>query len=529
MILSINQKSSLWKHGGGLFVVVGERCDVEKLATRQRFTTSTCMRKIVTNSILHSFSLFGYYDMYKTHLAHVSYDFKSLRNLMAKASPARSGDYLAGVGAMTSLERVAAQWVLADIPLKQFLNEALVPYESDEITRLIIDSHDLSAFAPISHLTVGDFRNWLLSEQATPATLSHLAKGLTPEMVAAVSKIMRVQDLILVARKCRIVTRFRNTIGLENRLSTRLQPNHPTDNPVGIAVSIVDGLLYGCGDAVIGINPASDNIDTTIRLLHLLSEFIEGYQIPTQACVLAHITTTLKAIEKNVPVDLVFQSIAGTQKANESFGIDLTLLKEAHSAAQGLKRGTLGNHCMYFETGQGSALSANAHEGLDQQTCETRAYAVARHFEPLLVNTVVGFIGPEYLYDGKQIIRAGLEDHFCGKLLGLPMGCDICYTNHAQADQDDMDMLLTQFAIAGGTFIMGVPGADDVMLNYQSTSFHDALYIRQALNLHPAPEFEAWLQQQGIFNHAGQLTTQSKQIPVSFKPAIQKLKEAIIL
>jgi ethanolamine ammonia-lyase large subunit len=464
--------------------------------------------------------------MYKIQFANESYDFKSLRNVMAKASPARSGDYLAGIGAHTALERVAAQWVLADIPLKQFLNDALVPYESDEVTRLIMDSHDQLAFAPISHLTVGDFRNWLLSEHATTAVLSHVAAGLTPEMVAAVSKIMRLQDLILVAQKCRIVTRFRNTIGLENRLSTRLQPNHPTDDPVGIAASIIDGLLYGCGDAVIGINPASDNIDATERLLHLLSDFIEKYQIPTQACVLAHVTTTLKAIEKKVPVDLVFQSIAGTQKANASFGIDLSLLEEAHSAAQSLKRGSMGSNCMYFETGQGSALSANAHEGLDQQTCEARAYAVARKFNPLLVNTVVGFIGPEYLYDGKQIIRAGLEDHFCGKLLGLPMGCDICYTNHAHADQDDMDMLLTQLAVAGGTFIMGVPGADDVMLNYQSTSFHDALYVRQALNLRPAPEFEIWLQQQGIFNDANQRMALHRAIPASFKHAIQQLGEA---
>jgi ethanolamine ammonia-lyase large subunit len=460
--------------------------------------------------------------MYKTHLAHLTYDFKTLRNLMAKATPARSGDYLAGVAAANNLERVAAQTVLADVPLKQFLNEALVPYEQDEITRLIIDGHDCAAFSTISHLTVGDFRNWLLSEQATTAVLTAIAPGLTPEMVAAVSKIMRIQDLILVAKKCSVITRFRNTIGLENRLSTRLQPNHPTDNPAGVAASLVDGLLYGCGDAVIGINPASDNLEATSRLLHMLSDVIERYQIPTQSCVLAHVTTTLKAIELGAPVDLVFQSIAGTQKANDSFGINLNLLQEAHFAALELGRGSLGNNCMYFETGQGSALSANAHEGMDQQTCEARAYAVARKFKPLLVNTVVGFIGPEYLYDGKQIIRAGLEDHFCGKLLGLPMGCDVCYTNHAEADQDDMDMLLTQFAVAGGTFIMGVPGADDVMLNYQSTSFHDALYIRQVLGLRPAPEFEQWLQQHRIFNTENQLLQQSD-IPALFKQSLQKL------
>jgi ethanolamine ammonia-lyase large subunit len=460
--------------------------------------------------------------MYKAHIANLSYDFKTLRNLMAKATPPRSGDYLAGVAAVNNLERVTAQWVLADVPLKQFLNEALVPYEQDEVTRLIIDEHDRVAFAPVSHLTVGDFRNWLLSEQATTETLTAIAAGLTPEMVAAVSKIMRIQDLILVAKKCRVVTRFRNTIGLENRLSTRLQPNHPTDNPAGVAASLLDGLLYGCGDAVIGINPASDNLEATSRLLYMLHEVIERYSIPTQSCVLAHVTTTLKAIEQGAPVDLVFQSIAGTQKSNDSFGINLTVLHEAHQAALELKRGTLGDNCMYFETGQGSALSANAHEGMDQQTCEVRAYAVARKFKPLLVNTVVGFIGPEYLYDGKQIIRAGLEDHFCGKLLGLPMGCDICYTNHAEADQDDMDMLLTQFAVAGGTFIMGVPGADDVMLNYQSTSFHDALYIRQLLGLRPAPEFERWLQQHQIFTADNRLLAQPD-IPVLFKPSLQKL------
>jgi len=460
--------------------------------------------------------------MYKTTIANQNYKFKNLRDLMAKATPARSGDYLAGVAAAHNIERVAAQWVLADVPLKQFLNEVLVPYEDDEVTRLIIDDHNSVAFAPISHLTVGDFRNWLLSEHATTETLTAIATGLTPEMVAAVSKIMRIQDLILVAKKCQIVTRFRNSIGLKNRLSTRLQPNHPTDNPAGVAASILDGLLYGCGDAVIGINPASDNFMATTQLLQMLHDIIDRYQIPTQSCVLAHVTTTLKAIEQGYPVDLVFQSIAGTQKANDSFGINLNLLNEAHLAALELNRGTIGNNCMYFETGQGSALSANAHEGMDQQTCETRAYAVARKFNPLLINTVVGFIGPEYLYDGKQIIRAGLEDHFCGKLLGLPMGVDVCYTNHAEADQDDMDMLLTSLAVAGGTFIMGVPGADDVMLNYQSTSFHDALYVRKTLDLRPAPEFENWLQQHQIFNPDNQLFHQSE-LPDIFKPSLQKL------
>jgi ethanolamine ammonia-lyase large subunit len=460
--------------------------------------------------------------MYKTQIADVTYDFKNLRNLLAKASPARSGDYLAGIGAVTNLQRVAAQWVLADVPLKQFLYELIIPYEKDEISRLIIDNHDPQAFAPVSHFTVGEFRDWLLSDSASTELITNIADGLTPEMVAAVSKIMRIQDLILVAKKCLVITQFRNTIGLQNRLATRLQPNHPTDDPAGIAASILDGLLYGSGDAVIGINPATDNLQATITLIQMLNDVIERYQIPTQSCVLAHVTTTLKAIESAAPVDLVFQSIAGTEKANDSFGINLQLLQEARDAALSLNRGTVGSHCMYFETGQGSALSADAHENVDQQTCEARAYAVARQFKPLLVNTVVGFIGPEYLYDGKQIIRAGLEDHFCGKLLGLPMGCDICYTNHAEADQDDMDMLLTQFAVAGGNFIMGVPGADDVMLNYQSTSFHDALFLRHILGLRPAPEFEQWLQQQQIFDTENQLLAQPD-VPKLFSPCLQKL------
>lgn len=460
---------------------------------------------------------------YKTQINHHIFDFKSLKTLMAKASPARSGDYLAGIGAENDLERVAAQMVLADVPLKQFLNEVLIPYEEDEVTRLIIDEHDVDAFAVISHLTVGDFRNWLLSDEASTSVLQQISKAITPEMAAAVSKIMRVQDLILVAKKCRVVTAFRNTIGLEQRMSTRLQPNHPTDDPAGIAASILDGLLYACGDAVIGINPATDSVDAAMVLIQMLNDIIERYQIPTQSCVLAHVTTTLKAIEKSAPVDLVFQSIAGTQKANEAFGITLALLNEAREAALSLQRGSVGNNVMYFETGQGSALSSNANEGVDQQTCEARAYAVARKFQPLLVNTVVGFIGPEYLYNGKQIIRAGLEDHFCGKLMGIPMGCDICYTNHAEADQDDMDMLLTQFAAAGGTFIMGIPGSDDIMLNYQSTSFHDALYIRQVLGLKPAPEFEAWLLEHGIFEQPNQLAS-NKPLPSIFQTPLQQIQ-----
>ncbi|WP_428354803.1 ethanolamine ammonia-lyase subunit EutB [Methyloprofundus sp.] len=460
--------------------------------------------------------------VYKTQIAGLVYAFNGLSELLAKATPARSGDVLAGVAAESNLERVAAQWVLADVPLTQFLLEPLIPCEADEVSRLIFEQHDAHAFAPVSHLTVGSFRDWLLSDQATTEVLQQIAFGLTPEMVAAVSKLMRIQDLILVAKKCRVVTKFRNTIGLKNRLSTRLQPNHATDDPAGIAAVILDGLLYGSGDAVIGINPASDNLQSTRVLIQMLNDVIERYQIPTQSCVLSHVTTTLQAINAGAPVDLIFQSIAGTEQANANFGVNLALLEEAYDAALSLDRGTIGNNCMYFETGQGSALSANAHHGLDQQTCEARAYAVARQFKPLLVNTVVGFIGPEYLYDGKQIIRAGLEDHFCGKLLGLPMGCDICYTNHAEADQDDMDMLLTQFAVAGGTFIMGVPGADDVMLNYQSTSFHDALYLRQVLGLAPAPEFLQWLQQHQIFDENMHLYSPGE-VPALFSKSLKKL------
>jgi len=415
----------------------------------------------------------------------------NLRALLAKASPARSGDQLAGLAAATAEERVRAQMALADVPLKAFLAEPVIPYEQDEVTRLICDAHDAAAFAPVAHLTVGEFRDWLLSEQASAERLSALAPGLTPEMAAAVSKIMRLQDLVTVGAKCRVVTRFRSTIGLPGRLSTRLQPNHPTDDLKGIAASVLDGLTYGNGDAVIGVNPATDNVAAVVDLLKLLDTIRERYEIPTQICVLAHVTTQMEALRRGAPVDLVFQSIAGTEAANTSFGVNLAMLDEACQAARELQRG---EHVMYFETGQGSALSANAHHGVDQQTCEARAYAVARRYRPLLVNTVVGFIGPEYLYDGKQIIRAGLEDHFCGKLLGLPMGCDICYTNHAEADQDDMDALLTLLGVAGCNYIMGVPGADDVMLHYQSTSFHDALYLRGVLGLKPAPEFEAWLE-----------------------------------
>jgi ethanolamine ammonia-lyase large subunit len=434
-----------------------------------------------------------------------TWKFADVKELLAKATPLRSGDVLAGIAAATAEQRMAARMALADLPLSRFLEESVVPFETDEVTRLILDSHDAAAFAPVAHLTVGDFRDWLLSDATHSAALAALAPGLTPEMAAAVSKLMRNQDLVVVAKKCRVTTRFRNTIGLPGRLGIRLQPNHPTDDPKGIAASMLDGLLYGCGDAVIGINPAGDGLPVFMRLWQMLDEIIQRFGIPTQSCVLTHVTNQIRAIDAGAPVDLVFQSIGGTQKTNESFGIDLAMLAEARDAALSLKRGIIGDNVMYFETGQGSALSAGAHHGVDQQTIEARAYGVARHFKPLLTNSVVGFIGPEYLFDGKQIIRAGLEDHFCGKLLGVPLGVDVCYTNHAEADQDDMDTLLTLLGVAGVTFIMGVPGADDVMLNYQSTSFHDALYLRNVLGLKRAPEFEAWLEKMQLIDATGML------------------------
>jgi ethanolamine ammonia-lyase large subunit len=439
-----------------------------------------------------------------------SYVFGDLRTLLARATPFRSGDALAGVAAASAAERVAAQKALADLPLQHFLDEAVIPYEDDDVTRLILDGHDRAGFAPVEHLTVGGFRDWLLA--AAPEEIAPLGRGLMPEMVAAVSKIMRISDLIAVAQKCRVVTRFRNTIGLPGTLSIRLQPNHPTDDARGVAASVLDGLLLGAGDAVIGINPATDNIEAVLRLLDMLDNIRVRFDIPTQSCVLCHVTTAMLAMERGAPVDLVFQSIGGTQGVNESFGVTLSLLREAEDAALALKRGTVGQDVMYFETGQGSALSAEAHRGVDQQTIEARAYGVARAYSPLLVNSVVGFIGPEYLFDGKQILRAGLEDHFCGKLLGIPMGVDICYTNHAEADQDDMDTLLTCLAVAGVTYIMGVPGADDVMLAYQSTSFHDGLYARAALGKTPAPEFAAWLERMEI--------GESDAIPAAMSPAL---------
>ena len=451
--------------------------------------------------------------VYRQTIRATSYIFDDLRELMAKATPPRSGDRLAGIAAASAEQMIAARMALAEVPLETFLRETLVPYEDDEVTRLIIDTHDASAFAGVASLTVGAFRDWLLSDAATLQSLKNLARGITPEMSAAVSKLMRNQDLILVAKKCEVITRFRNTIGLRGRMSVRLQPNHPFDDAKGITASILDGILLGSGDACIGINPASDDPAVIGGMVRLLDDVIARLQIPTQSCVLAHVTTTLGLIEQGLPVDLVFQSIAGTQAANRSFGIDLALLKQAHEAGLSLRRGSVGSHVMYFETGQGSALSADAHHGVDQQTLEARAYAVARAFDPLLVNSVVGFIGPEYLYDGKEIIRAGLEDHFCGKLLGLPLGVDVCYTNHAEADQDDMDNLLTLLAAAGVTFIMGVPGADDVMLNYQSTSFHDALYVRDLFGLKRAPEFDDWLFRVGLADAGHRLAGHTGLLP----------------
>ncbi|MDR2350347.1 MAG: ethanolamine ammonia-lyase subunit EutB [Deltaproteobacteria bacterium] len=429
----------------------------------------------------------------------------SLKELLAKASPPRSGDFLAGVAAGSEEERVRAQMALADVPLKRFLNEALVPYEEDEVTRLIMDTHDPVAFEPVSGFTVGDFRNWLLSDAATGEAILKLSPGLVPEMTAAASKLMRNQDLIYAASKINAVTRFRNTMGLPGRFACRLQPNHPTDDAKGILASTLDGLSYGCGDAVIGVNPVSASLMNLARVNHILAELIERYSIPTQSCVLTHVTATIELIERGAPVDLCFQSIAGSEKANRGFGVTLSILREAHEATLSLKRGTIGDNVMYFETGQGAALSADAAFGIDQQTVEARSYAVARFFKPFLVNSVVGFIGPEYLYDGKEIARASLEDHFCGKVMGLPMGMDISYTNHTNADQDDIDLLLTALGAAGCSYVMGVPGNDDIMLSYQSTSYHDVAYLRKLLGKRPVPEFEEWLHKMGITDPEGQL------------------------
>lgn len=438
---------------------------------------------------------------YTSTLGGHRYRFGSLARLLAAASPERSGDRLAGLAAESAQERVAARWALADVPLTAFLAEPVIPYETDDVTRLILDTHDAGAFAAVAGLSVGGFREWLLA--ADSGELAAVAPGLTPEMVAAVSKLMGNADLVAVARKVRVVTAFRSTIGLPGRLATRLQPNHPTDDPAGVAAALLDGLLLGSGDAVIGINPATDSPKAVRDLLELLDGVIQRYAIPTQSCVLSHVTTSVDLMASGAPVDLVFQSIAGTQAANASFGVTLGLLDEAHEAAKALGRGTVGSDVMYFETGQGSALSADAHHGVDQQTVEARAYAVARRYDPFLVNTVVGFIGPEYLYDGRQILRAALEDHFCGKVLGLPMGLDICYTNHADADDDDIATMLTMLGVAGASFVICTPGGDDIMLNYQSASYHDALYLREVLGLRPAPEFEAWLDSIGLLGEGG--------------------------
>ncbi len=452
---------------------------------------------------------------YTTTLGMHTYFFSDLKEVLAKATPERSGDHLAGIVARSEEQRIAARFALAEIPLKNFLNEALIPYESDEVTRLIMDGHDVNAFSHISHLTVGGFKEWLLSNFATTEMLKQVAPGVTPEMASAVSKLMRNQELVFVAQKCRIVTAFRNTIGLPGRMSVRLQPNHPTDDPRFISASILDGLLYGCGDAVIDVNPASDNIESLTRLIHVLDEVIQRYAIPTQSCVLAPITDTLKMIQHRAPVDLVYQMIEGTEDANKTHGFNLALLAEAREAALSLDRGTVGNNVMYFETEQGSALAASAHHGVDQQTCEARAYAVARKFNPLLINTVVGFLGPDYLYNGKQLIRAGLESHFSGKLMGLPMGCDICFTHREEADQDDTDSLLTLLSVAGATFIIGVPETDDTLIDYHRTSFQDAQYVRQVLGLKRAPEFETWLETMKIINvSTGQLLDLSPQHPL---------------
>jgi ethanolamine ammonia-lyase large subunit len=457
---------------------------------------------------------------YRHSVGGTTYVFADLKDLMAKATPPRSGDRLAGIAAGSLAESVAARMALADLPLHAILDEPLIPYEADEVTRLVLDTHDTAAFASIRAMTVGAFREHLLSPACDVARLAALAPAITPEIAAAVSKIMRNQDLIAVARKCRVTTRFRNTIGLPGTLAVRLQPNHPTDDARGILAATVDGLLYGAGDAVIGINPASDSPAVIGDLVRMLDELIARHEIPTQSCVLTHVTTSIGLIEAGAPVDLVFQSVAGTEAANASFGVTLAMLGEAEEAAQSLGRGTVGRNVMYFETGQGSCLSANAHHGIDQQTLEARAYAVARAFSPLLVNTVVGFIGPEYLYDGKEITRAGLEDHFCGKLMGVPLGCDVCYTNHAEADSDDMDNLLTLLGVAGVSYVMGVPGADDVMLGYQSTSFHDALYLRETLGLRHAPEFEAWLMRMGLLDERRRLRTAGRDHPLLAAPAL---------
>jgi ethanolamine ammonia-lyase large subunit len=431
------------------------------------------------------------------------YPFSDIREVLAKANEEKSGDQLAGIAATSERERVAAKCALADMPLIDLLNNPIIPPETDEVTRLILESHDASAFQRIRSMTVGAFREFILSDRTAEAELKSLKWGITPEMAAAVAKLMSNKDLVLAASKIRNVTRCRNTMGERGVLGIRLQPNHPSDDVGGILLATFDGLLYGCGDAVIGVNPATDSVEAVAAILSALESLITVLGIPTQACCLAHITTQLTCLDRAAPVDLLFQSVTGTQAANVSFGINLGMLREGRERVLEHHRERnvpwAGDNVMYFETGQGSALSAEAHHGVDQVTLEARAYGVARAFDPFLVNSVVGFIGPEYLYDERQIIRAGLEDHFMGKLLGLPMGCDVCYTNHAVADQNSADNLMLLLAAAGCNYFMGVPGTDDVMLNYQSTSFHDAVAVRKIFGLRPAPEFLEWLEHSGIY------------------------------
>lgn len=426
------------------------------------------------------------------------YIFAGLKDLLAAASAEKTGDQLAGIAARNQAHRVAARYALADLPLREFLDHALIPYETDEVTRLIIDGHDEQAFAPVSSLSVGGFRDWLLSDGVDADALAAVAPGITPEMAAAVSKVMRNQDLMAVSRKCEVITGFRTTMGQRGTLSSRLQPNHPVDDLSGILAATVDGLLLGCGDAVIGVNPATDSVAIGADILRMLDDLRQAYDIPVQTCVLSHITTGIELVRIGAPVDLIFQSIGGTQDTNSGFGVDLNLLFEAHDAAKGLSRGTVGNNVMYLETGQGSSLSSGSHHHVDQQTLEARAYGLARRLDPLLVNNVVGFIGPEYIDGAPQLVRAGLEDHFCGKLLGIPMGTDVCYTNHAAIDQNDCEVLATLLVAAGVNFVIAVAGGDDVMLGYQSLSFHDVLYLQRLFGVGPAPEFAAWLARAGL-------------------------------
>ena len=437
------------------------------------------------------------------------FTFPDLRAVFAKANEAKSGDTLAGLGATSERERIAAKLVLADLTLGEILDRPLIDPDLDDVTRLILDRHDPEGFAPFRSKTVGEFRENLLDEEATGEELRALAPAITPEIAAAVAKLMSNQDLVVAAAKIRNITRCRNTMGGPRVFGGRIQPNHPADDLAGILIATLDGLLMGCGDAVIGVNPATESVESVAAILDVLQRLITTLEIPTQSCCLAHITTQLAAMEHGAPVDLLFQSIAGTEAANASFGITLNLLAEGRERTLEHHRSRdvpwLGDQCLYFETGQGSALSASAHHGVDQLTLEARAYGVARAFDPFLVNSVVGFIGPEYLRDERQILRAGLEDHFMGKLLGLPMGCDVCWTSHADADANSADNLLLLLAAAGCNYVMGVPCSDDVMLNYQSTSYHDIAAVRRLFGLKPAPEFAAWLERHGILDAHGRL------------------------